>query len=99
MSYSAQHIRYTLECDVCGLVEKRDLDVDSEKGTEGWDTFQTRQRTYFCCPVCVESLNTILNHRERVAAKAKQELEDNCVHDYQPRGLLARCTKCEKWKP
>jgi hypothetical protein len=98
VSYSVQHVRYTLECDVCGLVEKRDQDVESLQGTAGWCGVQL-DRHYFCCPSCSESLRTILNHRERAAKKAQQDKEDSCEHDYQPRGLLAQCTKCEKWKP
>lgn len=98
MSYSVEHIRFTLECDVCGRVEKRDLDgTDLAPGTAGWGSIMT-SRSFFCCPGCTEDVNAILERRERAQKKAQEELEANCVHDYQPLGFLAQCTKCRRFR-
>ncbi len=98
MSYSVQHVRYTLECDACGLVEKRDLDRTSEKGTEGWARVQINVREYFCCPGCSESVMAILTKPAHAdLARAEQE-QSTCKHNYQSQGLLYQCTKCKRWR-
>ena len=79
MSYSVQHVRFTLECDACGLTEKRDLDSNPDPadpadpaGTRGWCAVQVLNRaTHFCCPTCVAKLNAILHHREREKEAAR----------------------------
>ncbi len=98
MSYSVQHVRYTLECDACGLVEKRDLDQDSKKGTEGWGEVRTPRCSGFCCPGCNESVMAILTKRARADLARTEQEQSTCKHDYQPLGLLAQCTKCKRWR-
>ena len=101
MSYSAQHIRYTLECDACGIVEKRDLrdSEDHEKGTKGWGIVEVPGRCAFCCPSCLGIVEAVLTTRQRQLADESAQRQANCRHHYQQRGLLAQCTKCAKWKP
>jgi hypothetical protein len=99
MSYSVEHVRFTLECDACGLIEKRDLDSDADKaGTLGWSLVSTGYESVFCCPGCLKQVRAILTRREREAEAAQAALEAACKHDYQPRGMLAQCTKCKRWK-
>ena len=99
MAYTCEHVRFTLECDACGLVEKRDMDAESAgTGCAGWDEVRTQTRSAFCCPSCVQSVLAILGKHAREQREAKAAIEANCAHDYQPRGLLAQCTKCQKWK-
>lgn len=102
MSYSVEHVRYTLECDCCGHTEKRDLDAypdQVELGTKGWCSVQVLNRsTHFCCPTCVEKLNAILHHRVREAEAAHAAAVAACIHDYQQRGFFLQCTKCEEFK-
>lgn len=100
MSYSVKHVRYTLECDACGLVEKRDLDAgDQEKGTQGWgNVFLDRQYSSFCCPDCREKVAVILSHSELAREAARAVAEAACEHDYQQVGFLVRCTKCKRFQ-
>ncbi len=102
MSYSVEHVRFTLECDCCGHTEKRDLDAhpaQTELGTKGWGAVQVINRsTHFCCPRCLESVNAILDRRVREAEAAKAAKEAACVHAYEPRGMLAQCMKCGKYR-
>jgi hypothetical protein len=101
MSYSVQHVRFTLECDACGNLEKRDLDADSEEGTRGWGEITMRTptgRSAFCCPSCAEMVEAILTKKARAELDAKAKREAECVHDYQSRGLLSQCTKCQRWR-
>ena len=97
MSYSVQHIRYTLECDCCGLVKKHDLDVDDNEELKSWKTVMMPMRHFFCCPKCLDDVSAILEKRDREQVAAKEALIANCVHDIHPRGLLRACTKCGKW--
>jgi Zn finger protein HypA/HybF involved in hydrogenase expression len=98
MSYSVEHVRYTLECDACGRVEKRDLDRESDAGTAGWGSVVTRSRTGFCCPECLSKVNAILDKKEVEKSEAQKKLVDDCEHDYQPRGLLMQCVKCQRFR-
>ena len=101
MSYYVEHVRFTLECDACGLTEKRDLDAtpDQSAGIVGWGEVRILNRTHaFCCPDCLEKVNAILEHRVRAAQAAQAAKEAACAHDYQQRGMLAQCTKCQRWK-
>jgi hypothetical protein len=99
MAYFVQHLRFTLECDACGKVEKRDVAAEEQsKGTHGWSEVRTMRGGFFVCPVCEDKVDAILNKRQRDEKEATRLREANCVHDYQPRGLLQQCTKCEKWK-
>lgn len=104
MPYSVEHVRFTLECDACGLTEKRDLDdvgqrKDFERdGIAGWTEIRTSWQSYFCCPACAASVGSILSKREREVQAAKDLVESNCEHDYHPSGLLARCWKCKKFR-
>lgn len=99
MSYSVEHVRFTLECDACGLIEKRDLDADQEsKGTLGWDTIRTYARTFFCCPTCVEAVGAVLNKRERDLQEAKALQQANCIHEYNQQGFYKKCPKCGRWE-
>jgi hypothetical protein len=60
MSYSVELVRFTLKCDACGLIEKRDLDEDSSKGTVGWCEVRVcHNESYFC----LEKVTTILGKR------------------------------------
>lgn len=64
MPYSVQHVRFTLECDACGLVERRDLEASQEaEGTAGWSDVRTSWRTYFCCPGCLKAVGAILSKK------------------------------------
>lgn len=101
MSYSVEHVRYTLECDCCGHTEKRDLDArpNQELGTKGWGGVQvTNRSSHFCCPVCLEAVNAILNRREREEEAAHAAKEAACEHDYGQRGLLMQCSKCQRFR-
>lgn len=101
MSYSVEHVRFTLECDACGLVEKRDMDkIDTlhSEGTQGWAAVQTPVNSYFCCPGCLEQVSAILERRRREKEAAQAALEAACEHDYQQTGFLRRCTKCKAFQ-
>lgn len=98
MAYSVQHVRFTLECDACGRVEKRDLDAAQEgSGVSGWSSVETHKRHAFCCPDCYARVLAVLLQRELAEAAAKAALEASCEHDFQPRGLLSACAKCGRW--
>lgn len=100
MGYRVEHVRYTLECDACGKVEQRDLDKDGSHALEGWQNITIEGRySRFCCPECTTKVRLILNSKEIAAKIAQKKLEDECEHEYLPRGLLAQCVKCTKWKP
>lgn len=103
MSYLVEHVRYTLECDVCGRVEKRDLDAagSQERGTQGWSAVEVEEpdhRHFFCCPECSELVAAVLLRREREAARVKQETEASCAHEWELCGMLQRCKKCKKFR-
>lgn len=98
MSYSVEHIRYTLECDVCGLTEKRDTDAGDVRTAAGWSNVATSVRSYFCCPGCLLNINAVLEARPLAALKARQEEVANCEHDYQPKGFLSQCAKCKVFR-
>lgn len=100
MSYLVEHIRYTLECDVCGRVEKRDHDAPGSEamGIHGWSTVQTRERSFFCCPECRELVDAVLLRREREVERVKQETEASCAHEWELCGMLQRCKKCKKFR-
>jgi len=96
MAYSVQHVRFTLECDACGHTEKRDLDGSAQEsdGVIGWAMVSSNLASRFCCPVCLDSVEAVLNKKKR----AEQEAVLNCVHNYHQRGLLMQCTKCRCFK-
>lgn len=98
MAYSVEHIRYTLECDACGLTEKRYLDAGQDGGTDGWSAIRTNWRSFFCCPGCLASVGAVLHKRELELQAAKDLTEATCAHDYQQRGLLMQCTKCKRFR-
>jgi hypothetical protein len=99
MAYLVEHIRYTLECDACGLIEKRDLAATEEvRGADGWSEVRTPAMSCFCCPGCLKKVSDVLLHRAREVKAAKDLAESTCEHDYQLRGLLAQCTKCKRWR-
>ena len=66
MAYSVQHVRVTLECDACGLVEKRDVDAGDSDIPEGWDTvhMQSTLTSLFCCPTCSDAVFGVLTKRD-----------------------------------
>jgi uncharacterized Zn finger protein len=100
MAYSVQHVRFTLECAACGLVEKRDLDASKEaEGTHGWSEVRTRWRSYFCCPGCLKDLGAVLNKKSLAEQEATKAAEADCAHDYRSRGFLMQCAKCGLFKP
>lgn len=100
MPYLVQHVRFTLECDACGLTEQRDLDADKEaEGCSGWSEVRTHWRSYFCCPGCLRRVDAILNQRELDAQEAQKQTEAKCEHVYQQSGLLMRCAKCLRYRP
>jgi len=104
MAYFVEHVRFTLECDACGRVEKRDLDnpeqrADFERdGMDGWGEIRTSRQSCFCCPACVQSVTAVLGKRDRERQAAKDLAEAQCAHDYQQRGLLVQCTKCKRFR-
>jgi hypothetical protein len=101
MPYLVEHVRFTLECDACGRTEKRDMDASREKyGLVGWSDVRTSVYGFrFCCPDCAGLVNQILSKRDRETLEASAHQQANCAHEYVQRGLLAQCTKCEKFKP
>lgn len=99
MSYSVQHVRFTLECDACGLTEKRDLDSDADKaGTRGWSLVSTGYESAFCCPGCLEQVRSVLTQRARSEDAAQRAKQAACAHDYKPAGLLMQCSKCKRFR-
>ncbi len=61
VSYLVKHIRFTLECDACGTVEIRDVSAEREiEGIHGWGSIMMPQSQYFCCPGCLNKVNTML---------------------------------------
>lgn len=102
MSYSVERVRYTLECDACGRIEKRDLDANPtqhELGTKGWGRV-TMIGLYerFCCPDCLEKVAIVLDHRALAEQAARDAREAACEHDYQSVGFLMKCTKCKRYR-
>lgn len=102
MAYSVEHIRFTLTCDACGLVEKRDLEKDDQRGTQGWYSVCNANDSVFCCPSCAALVNDILYKKLREKNAAEQAKIENCDHeyqrrDYQRRGFLMQCSKCGKF--
>lgn len=100
MSYSVEHVRYTLECDACGRTEKRDLDAgDQEKGTKGWgNVFIDPHHSSFCCPDCREKVAVTLRHSALAIEAARAAEEAACEHDYQSCGFLMKCMKCKRYR-
>lgn len=97
MPYLVEHVRYTLLCDCCGRVEKRDLDASQEtQGTHGWSEIRTPWRSYICCPTCQDSVQAILDKKEREEKAAQALNEETCAHDYRRSGFAMRCRICQR---
>lgn len=101
MSFSVQHVRYTFECDVCGLVERHDqaedFDVEQHRRLV-WQTVNVSAWQYLCCPACLETIQAIVLARSRAEAKANADKIAACNHSYAPRGLLQQCTQCKVFR-
>ena len=107
MPYISESVRFTLDCDICGLIEKRDLDVgpdpkdaaiNAAKVLNGWGNVITKTGGRFCCPGCQKEIEQLVTQRTRAQAEASALVIANCVHDYQQRGFLMQCTKCQHWR-
>lgn len=75
MSYKVEHVRVTLECDCCGLVEKQEAKPEQEQVVlKYWGSISVGSISFFACPACNAQVLAIIGKKEREEKEAKEKL-------------------------